>query len=252
MNQLDTPPCHGSSCRTVSFMATFRKVGPVAWSSKLSGPSSTWTFLGDHGPMPKSICLVIFDLKLNGWFNSSKIHENPLYHKRKAPIVAEFGHLLRKILRLKLHRAVDTPTSVAFIERCRAIVIYHGHQWDLWLISPMINCHYRNWPHPEIWNISSSGAPDKEDALLVKGQHRIVIDLSTKGVIGPNVNDGPRIFETKAQDHVLAWRWTEWDPVGRGGTHRVLKCYTTLPYAVTLHLFTWQTLDLPAKTPYIA
>ena len=153
MYQLDTPPCHGSSCRTVSFMATFRKVGPVAWSSKLSGPSSTWTFLGGHGPMPKSICLVIFDLKLDGWFNSTKIHENPLYQKRKAPIVAEFGHLLRKILRLKLHRAVDTPTSVAFIERCGAIVIYHGHQWDLWLISPMINCHYRNWPHPEIWNI---------------------------------------------------------------------------------------------------
>ena len=50
---------------------------------------------------------------------------------------------------------------------------------------------------------SSSGAPDEEDALLVKGQHWIVIDLRTEGVVGPNVDDGPRIFETKAQDHVL-------------------------------------------------
>ena len=58
----------------------------------------------------------------------------------------------------------------------------------------------------DIVSLSSSGAPDEEDALLVKGQHWIMIDLRPKGVIGPNVNDGPRIFETKAQDHVLAWR----------------------------------------------
>ncbi len=56
--------------------------------------------------------------------------------------------------------------------------------------------------------LKSQGAPNKQDALLVKGQHGIVINLRTKGVIGTDVNDSPRILKAKAQNLILA----NWDP----------------------------------------